>query len=123
MTPYLMDYDIKTQVKRKINKDNFYLWMNKTFSLFLAFIILLFIYYVWILNVNATKWYDIRKLEIEKQNLLLQKELLDVQISNLESFSSITSNTELNSIMEKTSSEEKKDFAIIRNWVNYAYNN
>ena len=49
----------------------------------------LLIYYVWILNVNATKGYNIRTLEIEKRNLMIEKERLDVKIAELESITNI----------------------------------
>ena len=114
------NYEKKFFSKRKARKEEFLFWVNYTFSLLLGLVILLFIYYVWILNINATKWYDIRKLEIEKQNLLLQNELLEVQISNLESLTNIEQESDIKNIMEKT---ENPDFAVIRNWVDYAYNN
>jgi hypothetical protein len=60
----------------------------------------LLLYYVWILNVNATKGYNIRELEIEKKTLLMEKELLDVQIAELESLSTILQDNDLQN-MEK----------------------
>jgi hypothetical protein len=53
------------------------------------------LYYIWILNVNATKGYNIRELEIEKKQLLMEKELLDVKIAELESLSTILSGDDL----------------------------
>ena len=116
----LKDYQPRFSSKRKIKKDEFYFGINSTFSFLLGFIAVLFIYYVWILNVNATQGYNIRTLEVERQNLLLQKELLDVKISNLESLKNIESSKDFDWIMEKV---EDPDFIVIRNWVNYAYNN
>jgi len=43
---------------------------------------------------------------------LLQKELLDVKISNLESLKNIESSNDFDSIMEKV---ENPDFVVIRN--------
>ena len=116
----LKDYEPTFSSKRKKKKDEMYFWINSTYSFLLAFIAGLFIYYIWILNVNATQGYNIRTLEVERQNLLLQKELLDVKISNLESLKNIENSTDFDSIMEKV---ENPDFVVIRNWVNYAYNN
>lgn len=115
----LKDYNRNFSSKRKKKKDEMYFWINSTFSFLLAFIAGLFIYYVWILNVNATQWYDIRVLEVQKQNLLLQKELIDVKIAKLESLENIVNSEDLKN-MEKV---EDPDFVVIRNWVNYAYNN
>ena len=114
------DYKPKFYSNRKKKKDAIYFWINSTFSYLLWFIIIAFIYYIWILNVNATQGYNIRTLEMQRQNLLLQKELLDVKISNLESLKTIENSKNFNSIMEET---EDPDFVVIKNWVNYAYNN
>lgn len=116
----LKDYETKFSSNRKKKKDEIYFWVNSTYSFLLVFIISLFIYYIWILNINATQWYNIRTLEMERQNLLLQKELLDVKISNLESLKNIKGSNELDSIIEKV---EDPDFVVIRNWVIYAYKN
>ena len=116
----LKDYEKSYSSNRKRKKDEIYFWINSTFSFLLAFIAILFVYYVWILNTNATQWYDIIHLEKEKQDLLLQKELLDVKISNLESLKLIENEDNFDNIMEEV---ENPDFAIIRNWVNYAYVN
>jgi len=122
MNPKAMikNYDSKFYSNRKKKKDAIYFWISSTFSYLLGFITIAFIYYIWILNVNATQGYNIRTLEMQRQNLLLQKELLDVKISNLESLKTIEGSDDFNSIMEKT---ENPDFVVIKNWVNYAYNN
>jgi hypothetical protein len=75
--------------ERKTTRENFKLWVNTTYILALLFIGFLGIYYVWTLNVNATKWYNIRNLELLKNNLTVEKELLEVKISELESLSSL----------------------------------
>ena len=79
----------------------------------------LLIYYVWILNVNATKGYNIRQLEIEKRNLLIEKELLDVKIAELESLSNILWKDDLEN-MEKV---KEPDYLVIKEWVQYVYKN
>lgn len=75
--------------ERKKDKDKLKIWVASTYITLLSLISMLLLYYVWILNVNATKWYNIRELEIEKKNLLMEKELLDVKIAELESLSKI----------------------------------
>ena len=81
---------------------------------------ILLLYYVWILNVNATKWYDIRELEQTKRELSIQKELLKVQLSDLESLSNIESDTSLLKNMEEI---KDPDYIVIKKWVQYVYNN
>jgi len=112
------NYERTFSSSRKKRKDDVSLWINSTFRFLTIFIAWLFIYYVWILNVNATQWYEIRTLELEKQNLLLQQELLDVKIAKLESLNNIKK--EDTDLMEKI---ESPKYAIIKNWVSYAFNN
>ena len=103
---------------RKDEKEKFNFWITSTYLIMLSLISLLLLYYVWILNVNATKWDAIRKLEIEKRHLLIEKELLDVKIAELESLNTILQDTNLKN-MEKV---EKPDYLVIKELVNYVYN-
>jgi len=104
--------------KRKKEKEKFTFWVNSTYIALLSIISILLLYYVWILNVNATKWYNIRQLEIEKKNLLMEKEKLDVKIAELESLSNIMTDTDLKN-MEKI---EDPDYLVIKDDVQYVYN-
>ncbi len=104
--------------KRKKEKEKFRFWMTSTYVGLLTIISLLLLYYVWILNVNATKWYNIRQLEIEKQNLLMEKEQLDVKIAELESLTTLMQDEDLKN-MEKI---EKPDYLVIKENVQYVYN-
>ncbi len=117
----LKDYNRNFYSKRKRLKDDIYFWINSTFSILIWVLVILFIYYIWILNTNATQGYNIRTLELQKQNLLLQQELLEVKISNLESIRNIEKNSsDLSNIMEEV---EDPNFIVIKNGVSYAYNN
>lgn len=104
--------------KRKKEKDNFDFWITSTYIALLSLMSLLLLYYVWILNVNATKGYDIRDLESEKKVLLMEKELLDVQIAELESLSTILKDDDLQN-MEKVWDPE---YLVIKDDVQYVYN-
>ena len=104
--------------QRKTVRENFKLWVNTTYILALLFIGFLWIYYVWTLNVNATKWYNIRNLEIQKNNLWVEKELLDVKIAEFESLSNLMKWEWLNN-MEKV---EKADFLVVKDMKDYAFN-
>jgi len=44
-------------------------------------IALLGIYYVWVLNQNATKGYNIRNLQVQNRELSFQENLLDIRIA------------------------------------------
>jgi len=104
--------------KRKSDKEKLNFSITSTYITMLSFISILLLYYVWILNVNATKWDNIRQLEIEKRNLLIEKELLDVKIAELESLSTILQEDDLED-MEKVTDP---DYLVIKEWVKYVYN-
>lgn len=91
--------------ERKTTREEFKFNTNLTYILILFFIGFLWIYYVWTLNSNATKGYNIRKLEIEKRNLSIEKELLEVKIAELSSLSHLMKSSMLKN-MEKVKSPE-----------------
>ena len=64
---------------------------TQTYILSLLLIAVLGVYYVWTLNVNATKGYNIRTLEVTERNLASEQNLLNVKIAEAESLDSITS--------------------------------
>ncbi len=104
--------------KRKKEKENFNFWITSTYIALLSLISLLLLYYVWILNVNATKGYNIIELDIEKKMLLMEKELLDVKIAELESLSTILQDNDLQN-MERIG---EPDYLVIKDDVQYVYN-
>lgn len=104
--------------ERKTTRENFKLWIHTTYILSLLFIWFLGIYYVWILNINATKWYNIRNLELERKSLTVEKELLEVKISELESLSSLMKWDGMNN-MEKLSGAE---YLVVKDSAWYAFN-
>ena len=104
--------------KRKKEKEKFNFWVTYTYVALLVIIILLFLYYVWILNVNATKGYDIIELELQKRNLLMEKERLDMKIAELESLTNIMNDSDLKN-MEKVNDP---NFLVIKDDVQYVYN-
>lgn len=104
--------------KRVREKEKFNFGVNYTFLALLSIIIILLIYYIWILNVNATKWYNIISLEIEKNNLMMESEKLNVKIAELESLSNIMTENDLKN-MEKI---EDPKFLVIKDNVQYVFN-
>lgn len=103
---------------RKTTRENFRLWINQTYSIILLFIWFLWIYYVWTLNVNATKWYNVRNLEIEKNQIIAENELLDIKIAELESLSYILDSKQIKNMVPI----EEKNYLVLKDR-NYAYNN
>lgn len=105
--------------KRWKEKQNIKFDISFTYVIMISFIFLLLIYYIWIINANATKWFSIRQLEQEKKNLMIEKEQLEVKIANLESIDGIKDeNTESIDNMENV---ENPDYLVIKEWVNYVY--
>lgn len=105
--------------RRKKEKEKLNFWVTSTYIALLSLISLLLLYYVWILNVNATKGYDIRDLENEKKTLLMEKEILDVKIAELESLTNILQDEDLQN-MEKIWDPE---YIVRKDNVQYVYNN
>ncbi|EKE29900.1 MAG: hypothetical protein ACD_2C00079G0017 [uncultured bacterium (gcode 4)] len=75
--------------ERKTTRENYKLSFTKTYVMALLMIWFLWIYYVWTLNVNATKWYVIRNLEIEKRNLTFEENLVDMKIAEAQSLDNV----------------------------------
>ena len=87
------------------------------FVYFLILIVALLLYYIWILNVNATKWYNIISLEAEKKNLLMESERLKMKIAELESLWNIMNDEDLKN-MEKI---DNANYLVIKDDVQYVY--
>ena len=115
----IKNFDSNFSSKRKKEKESFNFWITSTYITMITLIAWLLLYYVWILNVNATKGYNIRELEIEKRQLEIERELLEVKIAELESLSTILKDDDVKH-MEKV---ENPDYLVIKEWVQYVYKN
>ncbi len=113
----LEDFSRNFFSKRKIEKEKFTFWVNYTFVSLLILIVALLLYYIWILNVNATKWYNIISLEAEKKNLLMESERLKMKIAELESLWNIMNDEDLKN-MEKI---DNANYLVIKDDVQYVY--
>ena len=113
----LEDFSRNFFSKRKIEKEKFTFWVNYTFVSLLILIVALLLYYIWILNVNATKWYNIISLEAEKKNLLMESERLKMKIAELESLRNIMNDEDLKN-MEKI---DNANYLVIKDDVQYVY--
>lgn len=102
--------------QRKKEKDKFQVWVTSTYIIMLSFISVLLLYYVWMLNANATKWENIRQLTNQMEQLKLERQRLDVRISEVESLDTIDQDRK---DMENI---ENPDYLVIKDNVNYVYN-
>ncbi len=59
-------------------------------------------YYVWLLNQNATKGYNIRNLQVENRELAFKENLLDIRIAEGKSIDAVM-NSPIVSKMQTTS--------------------
>lgn len=112
------DFSKNFYSKRKKAKEKFNFWVNSTYLSLLSIITILLLHYVWILNINATQWYNIIQLNLEKSDLMKEKEKLDLKIAEIQSLSEIMSE-ENKQNMEKVTDP---DFLVIKNDVQYVYN-
>lgn len=111
------DYKREFVSNRKKEKESLKSWINSTFVIMLSLIVSLLLYYVWILNANATKWYNIRELEKERRSLLIEQETMKMKISEIESLKIIEED------MKDMERAESPDFIVIKKWEQYVYNN
>lgn len=96
--------------ERKTVRENFKLNFNQAYVLTLVLIGFLGIYYVWTLNANATRGYNMRNLEITKRTLLFEENLLNVKIAEAESISNISSNPTI----QEMEAIDKPQFLILK---------
>ncbi len=75
---------------RKTSRENYRLSFRETYILALSLIGILWIYYVFILNLNATKGYNVRSLEIERKNYVFEENLLNIKIAESESLATLS---------------------------------
>lgn len=118
MNPKVMTTNLKNNFysQRKKEKDKFQVWVTSTYIIMLSFISVLLLYYVWMLNANATKWENIRQLTNQMEQLKLERQRLDVRISEVESLDTIEQDR------KDMETIEDPDYLVIKDNVNYVYN-
>lgn len=77
---------------RKTTRENYRFSFTETYVIALMVIGFLGVYYVFVLNMNATKGYNVRNLEITRKNLTFEQNLLNIKIAEAESLSTISEN-------------------------------
>jgi hypothetical protein len=105
--------------QRKKEKEKLNFGYQSTYVALVSIIAFLLIYYVWILNANATQGYTIRQLEKTQNELKVELERLDVKIAELDSLDTITSDE----IFDNMVPVEDPDYLVIKEGVQYVYNN
>ncbi|PID84340.1 hypothetical protein CSB09_01580 [Candidatus Gracilibacteria bacterium] len=74
---------------RKVAREHFRLSFTQTYILSIIFIACLGVYYIWLLNQNATKGFNIRTLQVESRELAFKENLLDIRIAQGKSIDAI----------------------------------
>lgn len=115
----LWDYQKNFSSNRKQKKESIQLGLNSIYITMLGIISMLIFYYVILLNTNATKGYEIRDLENIQRQLLIQEQNLNVKISEIESLNNI----EKHSLWDQMEDVTETGHLVIRQWVQYVYNN
>ncbi len=85
--------------ERKAAREHYRLSFTQTYILAIVMIALLWVYYVWILNENATKGYNIRSLQVKNRELSFQENLLDIRIAEGQAIGSVM-NSSIISLMQ-----------------------
>ncbi len=121
MNPKIVLREIQTQFSshRKQEQEKLQHGFASTYIALVSIIGFLLIYYVWILNANATQWYTIRQLQKTQNELKIELDRLDVKIAEIESLDTITSDD----MYEQMIPIDDPDYVVIRDGVQYVYNN
>ncbi|MBP9779731.1 hypothetical protein KBD33_03875 [Candidatus Gracilibacteria bacterium] len=96
--------------ERKAAREHFRLSFTQTYVLAIMMIACLGVYYVWILNQNATKGYNIRNLQMSYRDLLFKENLLDIRIAEGRSIDSIINSP----VVARMENVEKPLFLVLK---------
>jgi hypothetical protein len=97
--------------ERQAAREHFRLSFTQTYILAIVMIAFLGVYYVWMLNQNATKGYNIRNLQMQYSELSFQENILDIRIAEWRSIDTILSFPTVQSMQ----SIDKPQFIILKN--------
>lgn len=103
--------------ERKAARENFRFTFTQVYIVLTILIALFGIYYVWILNQNATKWYNVRELQVKNRELSFQENLLDIRIAEGQSIGTVM-NGSIISYMENV---DRASFLVMK-WQNFQAN-
>ena len=102
---------------RKKEKETFQIGFSKTYGVLLWLICTLFLYYVWVLNANATQWYNIQQLRQHQNELEVQLERLEVRIAEISSIEAIS----VPEVMQDMTEVSDPDYLVMRENIQYVY--
>ena len=94
------------------------MWFSKTYAGILGIIACLLLYYVWVLNANATQWYTIQQLRQTQTDLQVQLDRLNIRIAEISSIEAISNEDIMKDMIEVGTPE----YLVIRENVQYVYN-
>lgn len=103
--------------KRKKEKEKLQFGYQSTYIAMVGVIIFLLMYYIWTLNVNATQWYEIRKLENIGKELKDDLNRLESTISEIESLNNIMGDD----MYEEMQEASNPNYLVLRDDVQYVF--
>lgn len=95
---------------RKKEKDKLRFGFTSTYIAMISVIGILFLYYIFSINISSTKGYTIRDLEMAQRDLKIELQKLDVQIAELESLDNILKDP----IVDQMEAIEDPNYVVIR---------
>jgi hypothetical protein len=104
---------------RKQEKEKLTFGYQSTYSALLGLIGFLLLYYVWILNANATQWYTIRQLEKNQNELKVELDRLNVKIAEIDSLDSIGAEDALDNMQQV----QDPNYLVYKTSVQYVFKN
>lgn len=110
--------EIPFSSQRKVEKEKLNFWYQSTYVTLLWLIVFLLLYYVWILNANATQGYTIIQLEKTQKELKIELDRLNVKIAEIDSLENISSNE----IFQNMVPVEDPNYLVMKEAVQYVYN-
>jgi len=96
--------------RRKRDQEKLQFGYQSTYVALVSIISFLLIYYVWILNANATQGYTIRQLEKTQNELKVELDRLEVKIAEMDSLDSINSDD----VFDNMEPIENPDYLVIK---------
>lgn len=96
--------------ERHAAREHFRLSFTQAYILAIVLIACLGIYYIWILNQNATRGYQIRELQGQYRELTFQENLLDIRIAEGKSIDAVANS----SIMSKMKDAGTPSYLVMR---------
>lgn len=96
--------------RRKRDQEKLQFGYQSTYIALISVIGFLLIYYVWILNANATQGYTIRQLEKTQNELKVELDRLNVKIAELDSLDSVSSDE----LFDNMEAIEDPDYLVIK---------